>query len=371
MWITIVNNYILTCRHWSDTSVFIVRRRAEPCQRILNQGVLVGRDLNLRENHHLFAQKIDVSIQRPKDVSQRTHSLFALVDLGTVRFAFLIDLHTTLHYLTVEGTRPLLERLTTSTHNSSPSSVLRTRIKDTHVTVPYHFIHPALQMTLQMLSIAFACLYAGTEAFLLPERSFMTRSTTFIPTTTTSSPLTSCFMSKNSDRAHIERNLEAMMNNDWRVFRADLVAQERAEKADPESSSASHSGAGGDGLQKQEGLSDMFAGAISNIFRNKSAGNINKRENIFAGDTVGGALPGDDDNTFLFEDPFVSAEELPLLLKPKVKINKHRWAHEISNVEPGCVLIANEKLGGVFHQTVVLIIEHHENSGSIGVVINR
>jgi putative transcriptional regulator len=185
-------------------------------------------------------------------------------------------------------------------------------------------------------------------------------------------------MSKNSDRAHIERNLEDMMNNDWRVFRASLVAQERAEKTDPNSSSHAHgAGGGADGLQKQGQLSDMFAGAIHNIFRNKSNSDssISKKENIFAGDSVGGAtaLPGDnvDDTLFVFEDPFVSAEELPLLLKPTVRINKHRWAHEISNVEPGCVLVANEKLGGVFHQTVVLIIEHHESSGSIGVVINR
>jgi hypothetical protein len=35
-------------------------------------------------------------------------------------------------------------------------------------------------------------------------------------------------------------------------------------------------------------LSDMFAGAINNIFRNKSNSEA-KRENIFAGDTVGGA----------------------------------------------------------------------------------
>lgn len=159
------------------------------------------------------------------------------------------------------------------------------------------------------------------------------------------------------------------MDNDWRVFRASLVAQERAEKTDSGKSSSELTGAGSDGLQKQGQLSDMFAGAINNIFRNKHSDA--KRENIFAGDTVGGASLGDDDTIFVFEDPFVSAEELPLLLKPKVKINKHRWAHEISNVEPGCVLIANEKLGGVFHQTVVLIIEHHESSGSIGVVINR
>ena len=41
---------------------------------------------------------------------------------------------------------------------------------------------------------------------------------------------TSQLCSKNSDRAHIERNLEDMMDNDWRVFRAKLVAQEQAEE---------------------------------------------------------------------------------------------------------------------------------------------
>ena len=37
-------------------------------------------------------------------------------------------------------------------------------------------------------------------------------------------------MSKNSDRAFIERSLEDAMNNDWRLFRAKLVAQEKAEQ---------------------------------------------------------------------------------------------------------------------------------------------
>jgi len=34
-------------------------------------------------------------------------------------------------------------------------------------------------------------------------------------------------------------------------------------------------------------------------------------------------------------------------------------------------LIANERLGGIFHQTVVLIVQHCENEGTFGVVINR
>lgn len=44
---------------------------------------------------------------------------------------------------------------------------------------------------------------------------------------------------------------------------------------------------------------------------------------------------------------------------------------QIPHIEPGCVLVANERLGGVFHQTVVLIIDHNDSSGSTGIVINR
>jgi putative transcriptional regulator len=54
-----------------------------------------------------------------------------------------------------------------------------------------------------------------------------------------------------------------------------------------------------------------------------------------------------------------------------VKLDKHRWAHPLFHVEPGCILVANERLGGVFHQTVVLIIDHNEAAGSTGMVINR
>jgi len=185
-----------------------------------------------------------------------------------------------------------------------------------------------------------ATLLTATQAAFLPHH----QSTALLP-----------LNSKRSDRAHIERNLEDMMDNDWRVFRARLVAQERAEQQDkPLSPQLSET-------EKQDKLGDLFAGAISSIFKK------NEKTDIFQGDSVGNSLTED----LVYEDPFVSEAELPLLLKPKAKIDKHRWAHEISHVEPGCVLIANEKLGGVFHQTVVLIVEHHENSGSTGVVINR
>lgn len=198
-----------------------------------------------------------------------------------------------------------------------------------------------------------------------------------------STTTTTFLNSKRSDRAHIERNLEDMMDNDWRVFRARLVAQEHAEQQQQEEeSSQDHRWSE---TEKQDKLGDLFAGAISSIFnKNKISDKTTSTttstnhhhhhrhddtssNNIFQGDSVGGALPED----LVHQDPFVSEAELPLWLKPGATIDKHRWAHEISHIEPGCVLIANEKLGGVFHQTVVLVVEHHENAGSTGVIINR
>ncbi|KAL7558069.1 hypothetical protein ACA910_009256 [Epithemia clementina (nom. ined.)] len=205
---------------------------------------------------------------------------------------------------------------------------------------------------------------------------------------------------KNSDRAHIERNLEEAMDNDWRVFRAKLVAKEKLEtqrQVDRKQSSMTGGNSSNSKLktaeendqklQRQAQLGDLFAGALSSIFKSKAPPEPSSETSIFAGDLVGGAhfiprpevgrsrVDGQDGGQgsqggIVHEDPFVSEAELPLLL-PETTIDKHRWAHEIPHVEPGCVLIANEKLGGVFHQTVVLVIEHHESSGTFGVVINR
>jgi putative AlgH/UPF0301 family transcriptional regulator len=170
-------------------------------------------------------------------------------------------------------------------------------------------------------------------------------------------------MSKNSDRAHIEKKFEDLMDNDWRVFRAKLVAQETAEASQLKKNSADSDHHGSDEkLGKLEQLGDLFAGAISSIFRS------HKDEDIFDGLSIGGADLLDD---IVSQDPFVSKEEIPMLMKPKVNLDKHRWAHQIPHVEPGCILVANEKLGGVFHQTVILIIEHNEANGSTGIVINR
>mmetsp|Transcript_8709 Transcript_8709/g.18849 ORF Transcript_8709/g.18849 Transcript_8709/m.18849 type:complete len:396 (-) Transcript_8709:317-1504(-) len=139
-------------------------------------------------------------------------------------------------------------------------------------------------------------------------------------------------------------------------------------------------------LQRQGQIGDLFAGALTSIFKSKQPPEPSSETSIFAGDLVGGAhyiAKANQEKSFssssdaaskegmpIFDDPFVSEAELPLLI-PKTTIDKHRWAHEIPYIEPGAVLIANEKLGGVFHQTVVLIIEHYESTGTFGVVINR
>ncbi|KAK3027692.1 hypothetical protein RJ639_041402 [Escallonia herrerae] len=53
-----------------------------------------------------------------------------------------------------------------------------------------------------------------------------------------------------------------------------------------------------------------------------------------------------------------------------------KWAHPISSPEPGCVLVATEKLDGVrtFERTVVLLLRsgtRHPQEGPFGVVMNR
>jgi putative transcriptional regulator len=189
---------------------------------------------------------------------------------------------------------------------------------------------------------------------------------------------TACLHSKNSDRARLERMLDESMGDDWRLFRAKLVAQEKAakdanEKGDKKgkaqrgSSSRHQNHHDDEELAKQGQLGEMFGAAISSIFSNKKQ---KEPVNILKGDSIGGAAPQDE---LLYADPFVSAAELPIHIKPNedYTVDKHRWAHPIDHIEPGCVLIANEKLGGVFHQTVVLIVDNHEKTGATGVVINR
>ena len=156
------------------------------------------------------------------------------------------------------------------------------------------------------------------------------------------------------------------MDRDWRVFRARLVAQEAHEaEQQTDQSQNNHkpkSSPHDEKKAKQEKLGNIFA-AIFNHSKNIDS-------SIFNGDSVGGAT-SDSMIPDTCQDPFISRAEIPVLLQSKVEVDKHRWAHSLPHIEPGCVLVANEKLGGVFHQTVVLVIEHNDVTGSTGIVINR
>jgi len=228
------------------------------------------------------------------------------------------------------------------------------------------------------VTASFALLFADTSSvagFVLPKTQLYSGT---------------ALRTKNSDRARTERILEESMGDDWRLFRAKLVAQEKAaistEKTKAQrlssvdahnhdsspSSSKKSSSTQEDELEKQGQLGDLFGAAISSIFKSGSHKETPKEsdENIYRGDSIGRGVP---ESELMYQDPFVSAGELPIHIKPKMyaPVNKHRWAHNIDHIEPGCVLIANEKLGGVFHQTVVMVVDHHEKTGTTGVVINR
>ena len=179
------------------------------------------------------------------------------------------------------------------------------------------------------------------------------------------------------------------MGEDWREFRAQLVARERLEQ---EMNSGTSKAADGSTNKKEEG--GIF-GAITSIFKkdeNKKGSDSNTQterdvvtkaaktkkdetssSNIFDGVDVGGATKFSKIEVPMgCSDPFMDEEECHLIYdEPDVTLDRHRWAHPLFHVEPGCILVANEKLGGVFHQTVVLIIDHNEATGSTGMVINR
>ena len=185
------------------------------------------------------------------------------------------------------------------------------------------------------------------------------------------------------------------MGEDWREFRAKLVAREHV---DGMGIDGSHSSNNKSSKKKDEG---GILGAISSIFKkddqnnkksntqgetdkylgllggkkdsSSSSSDTDKDTNIFDGVDVGGATKFSKiEMEWDCSDPFMDEEECHLIYdEPDVQLDKHRWAHPLFHVEPGCILVANEKLGGVFHQTVVLIIDHNEATGSTGMVINR
>jgi putative transcriptional regulator len=224
-----------------------------------------------------------------------------------------------------------------------------------------------------------ACIVAGTSVRIVDGALTFTSSCA-LARPNLSRSVSIRFMSKNADRAHTERILEDMMGNDWRVFRAQLVAQEQADALELKTATSGiRADTSSCQQEKKQPLHHFIAGALSSIFGYRDPTPLkfppstlntsdhcdtkisnNHTRMVYIG---GSPVP--------VEDPFASEDELLLMMEPKIILDKHRWAHPISHIEPGCVLIANERLGGVFHQTVVLIIDHNDKSGSFGVIINR
>jgi len=181
---------------------------------------------------------------------------------------------------------------------------------------------------------------------------------------TSSTNIVSLGMAKDSDRARIERDFEDMMGDDWRVFRAKLIAEE-------------HKEAVGGGFDNESDWKNGHVDAFGRKFNRPQARSSSSY--LASEDFIQEYNEFTDFNNNIgngrvdpqMQDPFVSEAEKLAAKSGNVHFDKHRWAHPLSHVETGCVLIANEKLGGVFHQTVILIVNHDEHTGSTGVCINR
>jgi putative transcriptional regulator len=196
-----------------------------------------------------------------------------------------------------------------------------------------------------LLSNLLCCsaLFLAPGCAFVPSRSFTRGSQTALYDTSSSN---------NVNRARVEQIFEESMGNDWKLFRAQLVAQEQAERSEEGDSSLS-SVYGDDLNNKDPRRAEEFCDTVVSVIFPPSTTNMA---------TSDGSMP---------QDPFVSPDELRIHIQPKIRVNKHRWAHPIDHIEIGCILIANEELQGVFQQTVVLVVDHDEETGTTGVIINR
>lgn len=214
-------------------------------------------------------------------------------------------------------------------------------------------------MTSRRFYLLFLSLIASSDAFIHP----------FSSQREASKP----FMVKNSDRARLEKCFEDLMDNDWRVFRARLVAQESNDPIEYQTKVASTKVSHDTSVEsrdEKQARQDKLGNIFAAIFSKREGDERKSPSSIFDGDSVGGATP-DSKLPSSCDDPFVSEAEIPILMPTKITINKHRWSHPMSHIESGCVLVANEKLGGVFYHSVVLITEHSDSKGTIGFVINK
>eukprot|EP00816_Leptocylindrus_hargravesii_P009733 CAMPEP_0196803390 /NCGR_PEP_ID=MMETSP1362-20130617/2779_1 /TAXON_ID=163516 /ORGANISM="Leptocylindrus danicus, Strain CCMP1856" /LENGTH=397 /DNA_ID=CAMNT_0042174939 /DNA_START=146 /DNA_END=1339 /DNA_ORIENTATION=- len=187
------------------------------------------------------------------------------------------------------------------------------------------------------------------------------------------------------DRAHNEKMFEDMMGDDWRTVRAKLVAQEKIDSIEykEEIRHAHRSMHHSNTAWQSGGNGNFYSGAMSfqqSMFNRPHNGWHRSREGKHFGRRRSNQPLGPMDKPKIpksslaaCKDPFANVEEIPALVEPRVKIDSKRWAHQLPNIEPGCVLVATERLGGQFKQTVMLVVDHDPTGkmGSTGMVINR
>ncbi|KAL3776958.1 hypothetical protein ACHAWO_008738 [Cyclotella atomus] len=272
---------------------------------------------------------------------------------------------------TMNRRRPILDWYIHLHHENTKRRIIQFIIRIfQHLSITIDSITSAKSIKIYCIvmspTLKYHCLLVGTLLYNeLPASAFS-------PNSLQPSKNTCIRMSRSNERAHMEKQWENMMDNDWREFRATLIAKEKADELAAEKIKTKVGAGSLDEPPREDKLGDLITGAFTSFFK----GGKDEEKDMFKGN-VGGANPNTQFTSIDFpsecEDPFLSVEECHILYSnaQKVKINKHRWAHPLSHVEPGCVLVANEKLGGVFHQTVVLIIDHHEKIGSTGLIINR
>jgi len=185
----------------------------------------------------------------------------------------------------------------------------------------------------------------------------------FVPPARQRPFLTKLFVGKSNTRARLERKYNDMMEDDWRWFRANLIAVEKTRRE----RDALRAKQQQQQQQQQQSLGQSSLGnnnGVSQTFREQNNIDCPPVKEIRPGHYYVG-----------FEEELESEiypfDEGPLFGDSDVKVDKLCWAHKIPSVEVGAVLIAGYELGGVFHQSVTLIVSHNNSTGSIGVVINR
>jgi putative transcriptional regulator len=176
---------------------------------------------------------------------------------------------------------------------------------------------------------------------------------------------------------------------DWRTVRAKLIAQEQA--SDSDKNPAKTSG----GHNVEQVIGSLFSRAMESITKNETSA---AKKNIKATDDAKEVSPvaaSQDSSTsegstssssvsrepIFYDDfnPTIPSEEL-LGQDPAALMTEHTagftsplsssWAHELAHVEPGCVLVANEFMKhDVYKQSVILMVNHSEKEGSMGLVL--